>query len=174
MRFIGFPLSSSSPRDLCASTTVCASVAILGTSRTAVVKVNEIENGTWISSRARPRSSADVVMKKNENADMIAKNRTAKAMDCTNGVPKMKFMPNMKTPSNNPPRMDISHRPAVFAINTSGIWERKIMRSAKMLVNISAAEKNPIVTMNFDRGSSRWMGLLSFVNLKPCTNFSDI
>ena len=155
MRFIGFPLSSSNPRDRWASTTVCASIAILGTSLTAVVKVKEMENGTWICSRASPRSSAEVVMKKKENADMIAKNRTAKAIDCTNGVPKMKFMMNMKPPKVTPPLIDLNQRLIVFAVSMTGTCTRKITRRAKIFVNINAAAKNPSVMMNLERGSRR-------------------
>ena len=58
---------------------------MVGTSRTAVVNVKEIEYGTWICSSAKPRSSADVVMKKNEKADTMAKKRIMNAIDEAKG-----------------------------------------------------------------------------------------
>jgi len=94
------------------------------------VKVKEIEYGTCICSSASPRSSADVVMKKKENADMIAKNRAVKASEDARGVPKMTFMTNMKKPRKSPPRMDRSQRLTVRAKRIPGISARKIITRA--------------------------------------------
>ena len=96
-------------------------MAMVGTRRTAVVKVNEIEYGTCTCSRARPTSSAEVVMKRNEKADMMAKKRVVKARAEGSEVPKMTFMTKMKNPRKSPPRMERSQRLTVRAKRTPGI-----------------------------------------------------
>src|SRR5260370_41357893 len=76
--FSRFLFSSSSPLDLCASTTVCASTANVGTSLTAVVNVKESALGypshrrgkkliAAVLSSARARLSGGGVMKKRLN-----------------------------------------------------------------------------------------------------------
>jgi hypothetical protein len=92
-------------------------------------------------------------MKKNENADMIAKKRRVNAIDRTKAVPNMEFITKMKAPRNSPPFMDLSHLLLVLEIRMSGIWKRKIMVSAKMFVNMRAVAKSPMVRTNFARGS---------------------
>ena len=62
-----------------------------------------------------------MVIKKNENADMIVKKRRVNAIERTNAVPKIKFIMKMKTPKNSPPLIDLSHLRIVFAIKMSGI-----------------------------------------------------
>jgi hypothetical protein len=68
---------------------------MVGTNRTAVVNVKAMVYGAWICSRANPRSSADVVMKKTEKAETTPRKRIEKAIDWTKGVPKIKFMMKM-------------------------------------------------------------------------------
>ncbi len=60
-------------------------------------------------------------MKKNENADMIAKNRIVKASEEAIGVPKITFIMKMKKPRNSPPLIERSHRFTVLARIIKGI-----------------------------------------------------
>jgi len=101
---------------------------MVGTSRTAVVNVKEIEYGTWICSSAKPKSSADVVMKKNEKADTMAKKRIINAIADAKGVPKITFIINMNRPRKSPPRIDRNQRLILFAKMTSGTWVKKVIR----------------------------------------------
>ena len=112
-------------------------------------------------------------MKKNENADMIVKNRRVNATESTSAVPNMKFIAKMKMPRKRPPLMDRSHLLTDLAIMMSGICRRKITISTKTFVNMRDVVKRPIVSMNFALGSILWIGLSNRVNLNPSTNFRD-
>ena len=85
-----------------------------------MVNVNDRVYGTCACSRARPKSSGEVVMKKSENTDMSVTNRSVIAAENTNVDPKTKFMTNISTARRRPALIDPAHYLQDFAAYTIG------------------------------------------------------
>jgi hypothetical protein len=73
------------------------------------------------SSKARPRSSGDVVMKKNEKDDINTRNLNIIVKENVKVEPVIKFARKISIAKNEPPLMEKSHLLKEFAKRIIGI-----------------------------------------------------
>jgi len=117
------------------------------------VKVKTSVNGMPMFSRARPRSSGEVVMKKIEKQDIKARNFTVIADEYISVDPVKKFITKIRIASKVPPFIETDHLFSDLARPIIGIWASKAKRRTSRFENIRQTAKMLMTRMNLALGS---------------------